>query len=78
MVALGGAAGAFMLGIAAPLLLPVYYELELGLTRRHLGMAQRCQGRVRRFHESDKICLGETICPWQTRITFPQESLRLA
>jgi spermidine synthase len=32
MVALGGAAGAFLVGIAAPLLLPAYYELELGLT----------------------------------------------
>ena len=32
MVAIGGAAGAFLGGIAAPLLLPAYYELELGLT----------------------------------------------
>jgi hypothetical protein len=32
MVALGGAAGAFLVGILAPLLLPAYYELELGLT----------------------------------------------
>ena len=32
MVALGGATGAFLVGIAAPLLLPAYYELELGLT----------------------------------------------
>ena len=32
MVALGGAAGAFLVGIVAPLVLPAYYELELGLT----------------------------------------------
>jgi hypothetical protein len=32
MIALGGAAGAFLTGIVAPLTLPAYYELELGLT----------------------------------------------
>ena len=44
MVALGGAAGAFLVGIAAPLLLPAYYELELGLTLAALLLLLRLPG----------------------------------